>query len=92
MPCFARVSGVMVKCSDITDCGELVQNGAYCYYLLVVKLVVKRGWVTTKVFLIHFFISIIFSIISLSCLLFIFSCGPSYSNIESSATNAPGIV
>ena len=38
----------MVKCSDITDCGELVQNGAYCYYLLVVKLVVKGEILTTK--------------------------------------------
>ena len=28
-------------CSEITDGGELVQNGAYSYYLLVVKLVVK---------------------------------------------------
>ena len=30
-PCFARVSGVIVICSEIIDCGELVQNGAYCY-------------------------------------------------------------
>ena len=41
MPCFARVSGVIVICSEITDCGRLEQNPASCYYLLVVKLVVK---------------------------------------------------
>ena len=47
MPCFARVSrgmvvsGGMLKCSDITDCGKLEQLPASCYYLLVVKLVVK---------------------------------------------------
>ena len=26
MPCFARGSGVMVKCSEITDCGKSEQN------------------------------------------------------------------
>ena len=26
MPCFARVSGVIVKCSEITDCGKSEQN------------------------------------------------------------------
>jgi len=41
MPCFARDSGVIVKCSEITDCGKSEQNPASCYYLLVVKLVVK---------------------------------------------------
>ena len=38
---FARVSGVRVVRSEIIDCGELVQNAASCYYMLVVKLVVK---------------------------------------------------
>ena len=41
MLCFARFSGFIVKCSEITDCGKLEQNPASCYYLLVVKLVVK---------------------------------------------------
>ena len=41
MPCFARVSEVIVICSEITDCGKSEQNPASCYYLLVVKLVVK---------------------------------------------------
>ena len=53
MPCFARVSGVIVICSEITDCGELVQNGAYCYYLLVVKLVVKGERLLLRVFTTH---------------------------------------
>lgn len=38
----------MVICSEITDYGELVQNGACYYYLLVVKLVVKGEMVTTN--------------------------------------------
>lgn len=42
MPCFARVFGVIVICSKFTDCGKSEQDGASCYYLLVVKLVVKR--------------------------------------------------
>ena len=54
MPCFARVSGVIVKCSEITDCGELVQNGAYCYYLLVVKLVVKVDGLLLRIFTLYF--------------------------------------
>ena len=37
MPCFARVSRVIVICSEITDCGKSEQNPASCYYLLVVK-------------------------------------------------------
>ena len=41
MPCFARFSGIIVICSKITDCGKSEQDGASCYYLLVVKLVVK---------------------------------------------------
>ena len=42
MPCFARVFGVIVICSKFTDFGKSEQDGASCYYLLVVKLVVKR--------------------------------------------------
>ena len=53
MTCFARVFGCFIKCSEITDCGKSEQNLASCYYLLVVKLVVKRGWVTTKDFVIE---------------------------------------
>ena len=50
MPCFARGSGIMVICFKITDCGKSEQNPASYYYLLVVKLVVKGGRVTTKDF------------------------------------------
>lgn len=50
---FARVSGVRVVRSEIIDCGELVQNAASCYYMLVVKLVVKRKMVTTKGFVFY---------------------------------------
>ena len=42
------VSGVIVICSEITDWGKSEQNPASCYYLLVVKLVVKGERVTTK--------------------------------------------
>ena len=38
---FARVSRLRVVCFEITDCGKSEQNPASCYYLLVVKLVVK---------------------------------------------------
>ena len=38
----------MVKCSEITDYGKSEQNPASCYYLLVVKLVVKGEMVTTN--------------------------------------------
>lgn len=50
MPCFARVIGNFVVCSEMCECGKSEQNLASYYYLLVVKLVVKRGWVTTKDF------------------------------------------
>jgi hypothetical protein len=33
------------------DCGKSEQDLASYYYLLVVELVVKRGWVTTKGFI-----------------------------------------
>ena len=47
---FARVSGVRVVRSEIIDCGELVQNAASCYYLLLVKLVVKRNFLLLRIF------------------------------------------
>ncbi len=53
MPYYAKDFGDFVVCSEITDCGKSEQNLASCYYLLVVKLVVKRGWVTTKDFVIE---------------------------------------
>ena len=48
MPCFASDSGIIVKCSEITDCGKSEQNPASCYYLLVVKLVVKRKFLLLR--------------------------------------------
>lgn len=45
---FARVSGDFMFYSEMRECGKSEQNLASCYYLLVVKLVVKRGWVTIK--------------------------------------------
>ena len=51
MSCFARVSGVMVICSEITDCGKSEQNPASYYYLLVVKLVVKGKRLLLKIFI-----------------------------------------
>ena len=53
MPCFARGSGVMVKCSEITDCGKSEQNWARCYYLLVVKLVVKETFLLLRIYIIN---------------------------------------
>lgn len=47
---FARDAGIVVICSEITDCGELVQNGACYYYLLVVKLVVKGDGLLLRIF------------------------------------------
>ena len=41
MPCFARISWVMMICSENADCGKSEQDWASYYYLLVVKLVVK---------------------------------------------------
>ena len=51
IPCFARVSGFRVVYSEITDCGKSEQNPASCYYLLVVKLVVKGKFLLLRVFL-----------------------------------------
>ncbi len=48
MPCFARVFGVIVISSKFTDCGKSEQDGASCYYLLVVKIGSKKEKVTTK--------------------------------------------
>lgn len=36
-------------CIEITDCGKSEQNPASCYYLLVVKLVVKGKWLLLRV-------------------------------------------
>ena len=49
MPCFARVSGVMVICSENADCGKSEQNSML---LLPVssKIGSKREKVTTKDF------------------------------------------
>ncbi len=37
-----------MKHSEMCECGKSEQNLASYYYLLVVELVVKRGWVTIK--------------------------------------------
>ena len=42
MPCFARVFEHFVIYSEMTECGKSKQGLASCYYLLVVKLVVKE--------------------------------------------------
>ena len=42
IPCFARFLGDFVICSEITECGKSEQTNVSYYYLLVVKLVVKR--------------------------------------------------
>ena len=41
-------------CSKMLECGKSEQNLASYYCGLVVKLVVKRGWVTTKDYIIHY--------------------------------------
>ena len=51
MPCFARVIGYFVICSEMTKCGKSEQNIASCYYLLVVKLVVKRKGLLLRILL-----------------------------------------
>ena len=56
MPCFASVSGIRVVCSGITDCGKSKQNPASCYYLLVVKLVVKGEGLLLRIFVGIFFL------------------------------------
>ena len=48
---FCKVFGVIVICSKITDYGKSEQDGASCYYLLVVKLVVKGNFLLLRVFL-----------------------------------------
>jgi hypothetical protein len=50
MPRFTRDSGCFMICCQNADCGKFEQILASYYHLLVVKLVVKRGWVTTKDF------------------------------------------
>ena len=53
---FARVSGVIVICSEITDCGKSEQNPSSCYCLLVVKLVVKGKRLLLMIFVRIFFL------------------------------------
>ena len=50
MPCYAKDFGDFVVCSEITDCGKSEQNPASCYYLLVVKLVIKRNFLLLRIF------------------------------------------
>ena len=50
MPCYAKDFGDFVVFSEITDCGKSEQNPASCYYLLVVKLVVKRNFLLLRIF------------------------------------------
>ncbi len=45
---FCEVFRMIYICSEMTECGKSEQDLASYYYRLVVKLVVKRGWVTTK--------------------------------------------
>ena len=51
MPCFAKDFGDFSICSEITDCGKSEQTPASCYYLLVVKLVVKGKGLLLRDFL-----------------------------------------
>nr|DAX08686.1 MAG TPA: hypothetical protein [Bacteriophage sp.] len=51
MPCYAKDFGDFVVCSEITDCGKSEQNRACCYYLLVVKLVVKGKFLLLRTIL-----------------------------------------
>jgi len=51
MPCFAMVFGIIVKCSEITECGKSEQDLASYYCGSVVKLVVKWDGLTTKDFI-----------------------------------------
>ena len=48
MPCFARVIGYFVICSEMTECGKSEQILASCDYLLVVKLVVKGSFLLLR--------------------------------------------
>ena len=49
MPCFARVFGCFMSYSEMTECGKSEQSLANYYYLLVVKLVVKRNFLLLRV-------------------------------------------
>ena len=49
MPWFAKVSGDFMVCSEMCECGKSEQNLASYYYLLVVKLVVKRIFLLLRV-------------------------------------------
>ena len=50
IPCFARGSGAIMKCSKMSDHGKSGQNLVSYYYLLVVKLVVKRKGLLLRIF------------------------------------------
>ena len=50
MPCFARDFGCFMVCSEIAECGKSKQNLASYYYLLVVKLVVKRKGLLLRIY------------------------------------------
>ena len=47
---FSRSSGIIVKCSEMTECGKSEQDLASCYYLLVIEIVVKRKGLLPKIF------------------------------------------
>ena len=51
MPCFARNFGCFMVCSEIAECGKSKQNLASYYYLLVVKLLVKRKGLLLRILL-----------------------------------------
>lgn len=50
MPCFARVPGVIVKCSEMTDCGKLAQIFSKLLLPLSSKIGSKIKTLTTKNF------------------------------------------
>jgi hypothetical protein len=47
---FARVTGCFIVCSEIAECGKFEHNFASYYYLLEIKLVVKRDWLLLRIF------------------------------------------
>jgi hypothetical protein len=51
MPCLQGFSGVLRFGFKNADCGKFEQILVSCDYLLVVRLVVKQGWVTTKAYI-----------------------------------------
>ena len=47
---FCEVFRMIYICSEMTECGKSEQNPASCYYLLVVKLVVKGDGLLLRIF------------------------------------------